>query len=305
MRALLFAAATLVAVASNAQQALPSDGVGHVGGIGGYDAISSDRLVSGAPAVVCGDDEIGGDEVCDGTDLDSETCVTQGYSGGTLACAGDCTALVVDDCYTEVSQLYFPSTGAAPVTPVANASWDVTSATISYLALTTTTQAVAEVLDLGVSWSPGQFAKAMCGVSAPLAAQTLGGTITARIKARESSSVNNAFPASEVYVVTSDGGTVRGTVVAKALYTSGIELIASTPRSRGFFGGGASASAVAVTKGDRLVVCVGASDDSGTTPNARVVHGNDTADADCPVDDGSSTACRSWVAFSQALRMAP
>ncbi len=30
-------------------------------------------------------------EECDGADLDGETCVTQGYTGGTLSCKSDCT----------------------------------------------------------------------------------------------------------------------------------------------------------------------------------------------------------------------
>jgi len=37
-------------------------------------------------------------EVCDGTLFGGETCITQGYHGGTLACAGDCLSLDLTAC---------------------------------------------------------------------------------------------------------------------------------------------------------------------------------------------------------------
>lgn len=48
---------------------------------------------------VCGNDTVEGAEVCDGTDLDSETCVTQGFDAGTLACAVGCAAFDESGCY--------------------------------------------------------------------------------------------------------------------------------------------------------------------------------------------------------------
>jgi hypothetical protein len=46
----------------------------------------------------CGDDVAEGAEVCDGVDTGVETCVTQGFSGGVLGCAADCTALDPTTC---------------------------------------------------------------------------------------------------------------------------------------------------------------------------------------------------------------
>jgi hypothetical protein len=39
---------------------------------------------------VCGDGQLSADEACDGSNLDSQTCQTLGYGGGTLACAANC-----------------------------------------------------------------------------------------------------------------------------------------------------------------------------------------------------------------------
>jgi hypothetical protein len=40
---------------------------------------------------VCGDNIAEGTEACDGTDLADKNCVSQGFTGGTLACTANCT----------------------------------------------------------------------------------------------------------------------------------------------------------------------------------------------------------------------
>lgn len=52
-----------------------------------------------AGCYVCGDDTIGGPEVCDGTDLGGEDCITQGFEGGTLACDAACGAYDTSGCF--------------------------------------------------------------------------------------------------------------------------------------------------------------------------------------------------------------
>ena len=46
----------------------------------------------------CGNDLVDGTEVCDGADLDGETCLTKGYTGGTLACADTCLSFITSGC---------------------------------------------------------------------------------------------------------------------------------------------------------------------------------------------------------------
>lgn len=48
----------------------------------------------------CGDGAISGSEVCDGTNLNSQTCVTKGFDGGTLSCASTCQSFVTTGCWT-------------------------------------------------------------------------------------------------------------------------------------------------------------------------------------------------------------
>ncbi|MCA9710600.1 MAG: hypothetical protein KDK70_32460, partial [Myxococcales bacterium] len=49
-------------------------------------------------SMACGNDLAEGTEVCDGSDLAGEDCQSQGYLGGTLACAADCASFDVTGC---------------------------------------------------------------------------------------------------------------------------------------------------------------------------------------------------------------
>lgn len=48
----------------------------------------------------CGNNVKDGSEVCDGTDLGGQTCSSQGFSGGTLACASTCGSFDTSGCFT-------------------------------------------------------------------------------------------------------------------------------------------------------------------------------------------------------------
>ncbi len=57
---------------------------------------------SSGPGVQCGDDVAEGDEACDGTDLGGHSCESQGFLGGELGCAPDCSALDTRACTAAV-----------------------------------------------------------------------------------------------------------------------------------------------------------------------------------------------------------
>lgn len=56
------------------------------------------------PASVCGDGQITGGEVCEPSDLNGETCVSQGFDGGNLACALDCLSFDTSGCFNAGSE---------------------------------------------------------------------------------------------------------------------------------------------------------------------------------------------------------
>ena len=60
--------------------------------IGAYESISSAQEPS------CGNNIIEGSEVCDGSSLNSQTCISQGFVSGKLGCLNDCTGYDISSC---------------------------------------------------------------------------------------------------------------------------------------------------------------------------------------------------------------
>nr|MBA4404996.1 hypothetical protein [Nanoarchaeum sp.] len=52
-------------------------------------------------AAVCGDGSITGSEVCDGSNLNDQTCVLQGFDSGTLSCNNDCLSFNTANCVNQ------------------------------------------------------------------------------------------------------------------------------------------------------------------------------------------------------------
>ncbi|MEM7352993.1 MAG: M36 family metallopeptidase [Acidobacteriota bacterium] len=59
---------------------------------------SSNCELDCGPAGFCGDDNVDPGETCDGLDLAGESCISQGCTGGTLACSGDCSSFDTSGC---------------------------------------------------------------------------------------------------------------------------------------------------------------------------------------------------------------
>ncbi len=70
----------------------------------------------GTSGPVCGNNLIESPEVCDGSDLGGQTCVSQGFAGGTLACNASCSAFVTSGCT--------PTGGSTTTTFVSTAAED-------------------------------------------------------------------------------------------------------------------------------------------------------------------------------------
>ncbi|MBS3061041.1 MAG: right-handed parallel beta-helix repeat-containing protein [Candidatus Diapherotrites archaeon] len=62
-----------------------------------------------APTQTCGNNLKEGTEACDGTDLNSQTCITLGYSGGSLSCQTSCTDFNVQNCIVPSGAIYYIS----------------------------------------------------------------------------------------------------------------------------------------------------------------------------------------------------
>ncbi|MEX1367680.1 MAG: hypothetical protein AB1Z98_31415 [Nannocystaceae bacterium] len=75
-----------------------TDSTGSSGPATATDTDSGSSSSTGGPGV-CGDDVAGGAEACDGSDLAGEDCASQGFDGGTIACANDCSSFDTTGCF--------------------------------------------------------------------------------------------------------------------------------------------------------------------------------------------------------------
>ncbi len=81
----------------------------------------------------CGNNLIDGTDVCDGTDLGTETCQTQGFDSGTLGCAPGCGAYDTSGCFNVLA----PAAGEVVINELMFAPADPTHEFVELLNLST------------------------------------------------------------------------------------------------------------------------------------------------------------------------
>jgi len=143
-------------------------------------------------------------------------------------------------------------------------------------------------------------------VSKPLAAQTITGTVKAIMRCKESNAAADMRSQMVIRVVSGDGGTVRGTLLAHDTSALSNEWDATALTNRKFplnwSGAGATLTSVAAQAGDRIVVEVGyrAHNSSGTQYYGYIEAG-DAASTDCAENETDTLQYNPWVKFSQNL----
>lgn len=210
------------------------------------------------------------------------------------------------------TRFYFESTGTPAVSPAFDATWgQTTSATrrpISvnkqlYSALTEKTTP-AETSTSVIDVLNTQF------ISEPLnGAQTITGTVKGIIKTLEGGTLGTAGDARAqvvIYVVSNDGSTVRGTLLAAdagALASEFTGTITARKYPLAWSGAGATLSSVAAQDGDRIVVEVGARHHnvSATASTHRHEFGSAAASALAENETDTAGDAVSWIEFSQGL----
>lgn len=200
------------------------------------------------------------------------------------------------------TRFYLPSTGAAPISPTATATWDVT-ASMTRRPCYTTKQGSGM---LTVSYDDSDFTDQdivlMQYISEPLSAQTIAAqTVTVCIRCLEVSTSCNLFLAVVIRTLSNDGTVVRGTNLA--LTRDGTELSASFI-SRVL---SATTTEVIASANDRLCIEIGAGGDpAGTSLNAHdhSLRIGDAAASDLAGLDGESTDLNPFVEFANTLTFA-
>lgn len=198
------------------------------------------------------------------------------------------------------TRFYFPLDTAAPVNPDFTAAWNYTSEAVRRaLASSKGSSSVTAGTQVG-PWTAGNYALDRQYISAPLAAQTISGTFKGQLMVREYADTDNvAAVLICVKVVSNDGSTVRGTLLTLNYYGGAAEFINNATHRNKKIADGDALSSVAAQAGDRLVIEIGYSDVSGTTPEASAKWG-ENAD-DLPENETQTTDGAGWIEFSGTI----
>ena len=138
-----------------------------------------------------------------------------------------------------------------------------------------------------------------------LAPVTIGGTLKGQIRVRESHADADMRAQVIAKVVSNDGAIVRGTLLGPDTGGLGSEFATSLTNRRFPRGGAQSLSSVSALAGDRIVIEVGyrAHDALTSSRSARLRVGQSAA-ADLPEDETTTTDLNPWFEFSDTLTFA-
>lgn len=195
-----------------------------------------------------------------------------------------------------VTRFYLPSTGAAAVSPALDAGWEETASADRLKMVTTKIASAMTDKTITTLLATGQTLFRQY-VSDPIAAQTILGNIRIYARALETLGGLNGFSQIVLKVVSSDGSTVRGTLLSIADYSTGTEWN-TTVRNKAFADGDLPSSVVA-QDGDRLVLEIGLSHDVLVT-TATISFGDDSS-KDLEQDETTTATNNPWFEIAQAI----
>lgn len=202
------------------------------------------------------------------------------------------------------TRLYLSSTAAAAVAPDFDAAWDDIATAVRRECATEKSLSGAAFFDGGGGGAGPQDVLLGQFVSQPLAAQTISGTVKGQVKAQEGDGLVNAHAQLVTRVVSGDGGTVRGTLIAAQAEALSSEFSTSS-QNRKFPLAALSpvtVTPVAAQEGDRLVIEVGArSGDNGQDLVRLTIQ--DNQGSDLPEDETSTATANPWIEFSADIAL--
>ena len=202
------------------------------------------------------------------------------------------------------TRFYLPSTGAAAVSPaftLSGFSWTHTASADRIAAVTTkinsavTDKVVVGTSGIGIDQLFRQY------VSAPIPAQTIGGTVKGQIRALEETTSADARAQIVIYVVSNDGSTLRGVLYAGDTGALASEFTNTARQNRKFpRSSPVSLSSVAASTNDRIVMEIGARRSGSSYVDVYLVFGDNSA-TDLAEDETTAAENNPWIEFSDDL----
>lgn len=220
---------------------------------------------------------------------------------------------------TAQTKFYLPSTGTPSVSPAFGSTWTTTTNADRRDMVTTRISSAFTEKDIGAGGTANpEYQLLRQYVSAPLAAQTISGTVKGVVRARETSGAASADLAIYVALCDSTGGNIR--VLRSVMSSAGDAGDSNGVAPELNFSAGTNAdlqnrrfeettaddfdidlTSTAASAGDRLIVEIGYGDQSGSTTRYGIVEFGDNSASDLAEDETSTTQNSPWVQFSATL----
>lgn len=204
------------------------------------------------------------------------------------------------------TRLYFNSNiSGSPVRPAPSGSWGATAG-YGNLILAPWKDGVNPIIGRAVNIGAGAGSTALdCSCITPglAGAQTISGRISGQLMVREYATTNNVNRAIiNAKVVSNDGNTIRGVLLAQGIYGPTLEFVNNaTHRNKTLISGTAVVNVTTINAqdGDRIVFEIGWSNSTaGTTPQAGARWGGGAyGSTNLPVNESTTTNLPGWIDF--------
>lgn len=198
------------------------------------------------------------------------------------------------------TRYYFSAATAPDVLGVAfDAGWDVTTDAVRRKLLSAADGADTLADGATLSWNAGEEVLCRQYLSDRIGVTTIDGTVKCQIRCQSSMADDAVRSRLCVKVVSEDGSVVRGTLLAVGLYGPNTAFAHLGMRNK-TFADGDTVTTVVTENGDRILVEIGYSDSSGTTPQGHSRFGSSDA-SDLPENETTATDLNPWIEFSNTI----
>lgn len=206
---------------------------------------------------------------------------------------------------SSATRFYLPVSGAAAVSPTfgGGTTWTVTTGADRIRCVTTKSSTALTSKTITETNAAQGNSLGRQYVSDAISAGDITGTVKGIIRCSESSTDVNANSQVVIYVVSNDGATVRGQLIAfdnSALSNEFATTLTNSKFPKAWSGAGKSVTTVTAQANDRIVIEVGTRT-SGGEDGSGVLNLGDTGATDCAEDETGTAANVPWIEFSADL----
>ncbi len=205
-----------------------------------------------------------------------------------------------------VTRFYLPSTGAADVNPAYTGTWTSSANADRRKPVTTKiSSAMTNRTVNALSSGTKETILVRQYVSDPIAAQTISGTIKGQIRAMEESGTMNASLSILIKVVSNDGNTVRGTLLAltdqNTTASNEFEISLTNHTFKNGDTTPITLSSVVASAQDRIVIEIGVNEATTVTTRVLTLNFGDDSASDLAEDQTTTAANNPWIEFSGTI----